>query len=153
MRKFLFLFAFISLFFSANLMANDETVAQTAPKKAASAPVSSQEYSIKDYSADSEPDQFYSDFANMLTTLALILGVLLFAAWLLRRTVNAKLEKQNETSHIRLVDRRNLTPRTNIFLIELFGKGYAILESQGGVCKIAEFDWEDDGRDRKEGEG
>jgi flagellar biogenesis protein FliO len=86
-----------------------------------------------------ETDRFLSEFLNMLATLGLIIALILFIAWFLKRMVNAKIEGANASSSIKIIDRRNLSPKTMIYMIEVNGKGIIVAESQNGVANLGTY--------------
>lgn len=85
-------------------------------------------------------DKFLMEFVNMLATLGLVIGLILIVAWFLKRLVNNKLEQANLTSAIKVLERRTLSPKTSVYLIEIHDKTIALAESaEGGVARLAEF--------------
>ena len=93
-----------------------------------------------------ETDRFLSEFVSMLATLGLVLALILFIAWFLKRMVNAKIEEANLTSSIKIIDKRNISPKTSVYMIEVNGKGIIVAESQNGVASLGTYptDNEDD---------
>lgn len=98
-----------------------------------------------------ETDRFLSEFLSMLATLGLIIALILFIAWFLKRMVNAKIEEANLTSSIKIIDKRNLSPKTIIYMIEVNGKGVLVAESQNGVASLGSYpaDEDEDGNDEE----
>lgn len=84
-------------------------------------------------------DRFFTEFLNMLATLGFVIGIILLAAWFLRRLLNTRLEQINTTSTIKIIERRSLSPKTALYLIEIYEKTVLIAESQNGVTQLAEF--------------
>lgn len=85
-------------------------------------------------------DKFFVEFIKMLATLGLVIGLILIVAWFLKRLVNSKLEQANLTSAIKVLERRTLSPKTSIYLIEIHDKTIALAESaEGRVARLAEF--------------
>jgi flagellar biogenesis protein FliO len=89
---------------------------------------------------EKEGDRFFSEFINMLTTLGIIVLVILIATWFLKKLVNSRIEQLNTTSHIKIVERRNLNPKTSLYLIDINGSGFILAESTNGVTSLGSFD-------------
>lgn len=85
------------------------------------------------------PDRFYNEFFHMLLVLGLILAVLLGVTWFLKRMLNMRFEQGNATSSIKIIERRVLTPKTAIYVIEIFEKRFAIAESHNGITSLGEL--------------
>jgi flagellar biogenesis protein FliO len=86
-----------------------------------------------------QTNTFIKEFIGMLTTLGLIISLMLIVAWFLKRMVNARLEQRNITSAIKITERRTLSPKTALYLLEVYDKTVLIAESQNGVSRLAEF--------------
>lgn len=89
-----------------------------------------------------QEDRFFSQFLNMLFTLGLIVFALLALNWVLKRMTNARMQQENTASEIKILERRSITPRTAVYLLEIKNKTIAIAESHSGVIKLSEFDFE-----------
>lgn len=87
-----------------------------------------------------ETDKFLAEFVKMAATLGMIIGLILLVAWFLKRMVNTRLEQANEASAIRVVERRAISPKTTIYLLELENKGIIVAESQSGVTYLGDYD-------------
>ncbi|MBA3815660.1 MAG: flagellar biosynthetic protein FliO [Parachlamydiaceae bacterium] len=88
---------------------------------------------------DKHNDRFYTEFLNMLATLGLVIGIILIAAWFLRRLLNTRLEQINTTSSIKIIDKRALSPKSAVYLLEIYDKIIAIAETQTGITQLGEF--------------
>lgn len=84
-------------------------------------------------------DRFFSEFLNMLVTLSLIIILILIAAWFLKRMLNTRMQQVNSTSPIKILERRALTPKTAVYLLDIHGKGFVIADSQNGVTNLGEI--------------
>lgn len=85
-------------------------------------------------------DRFFTELLNMLAVLGIIIVIILSTAWFLKRILNTRIQQMNTVSPIKILERRALTPKTTIYLIEINGKGIALAESQNGASLLAEFD-------------
>lgn len=88
---------------------------------------------------DKHNDRFYVEFFNMLATLGLVIAIILIAAWLLRRLLNTRLEQINTTSIIKIVERRALSPKSAVYLLEIYDKIMVVAETQNGITQLGEF--------------
>jgi len=84
-------------------------------------------------------NKFLSDFLNMLATLGLIIALIFIIAWFLKRFTNTRLEQANVTSNIKIIEKRVLSPKSVLYLLEVEGTGYLISESVNGVSHLSEF--------------
>ena len=86
-----------------------------------------------------QDDHFYSEIFNMLSSLGLILAGLLLLAWFAKRFTQSRLEQINTTSNIKIIERRPISNKTTIYLVEIEGTGITLAEHSHGVTKLAEF--------------
>jgi flagellar biosynthetic protein FliO len=83
-------------------------------------------------------DNFTIQLINMLTTLGLFVAFMFAISWFLRRMLNSRMQQANEGSEIKIIERRSVSPKTAIFLMEIRGKNLVIAESSHGVALLAE---------------
>lgn len=88
---------------------------------------------------EQESDRFLSEFMNMLTTLGIIVVIILIATWFLKKMVNSRIQQLNTTSAIKVVERRTLTPKTSLYLLDINGVGFILAESTNGVTSLGSF--------------
>ncbi|HEV8052406.1 MAG TPA: flagellar biosynthetic protein FliO [Parachlamydiaceae bacterium] len=86
-----------------------------------------------------ETNRFWSEVVNMMATLGLIISLILIVAWFLKRMLNTRQEQVNTTSIIKVIERRALSPKTVIYLLEIEGKSMVISESQNGVTYLTNY--------------
>lgn len=86
-----------------------------------------------------DDDRFLNEFMHMLTALGIIIGGILIVSWFMKSILNTRVQKMNETSEIKILERRTLTPKTTIYLLDVKGTGVAIAESQNGVTRLGDF--------------
>ena len=84
-------------------------------------------------------DKFYAEFINMLASLGLIIALIFIVAWFLKRLANTRLTQANSTSVIRIIEKRVISPKTALYLLEIEGTGLLIAESVSGVTRLSEF--------------
>jgi flagellar biogenesis protein FliO len=86
-----------------------------------------------------ENNRFLSEFINMAATLGLLIGLILMIAWFLKRMVNTRQEQGNATSIIKIIERRSLSPKSVVFLLEVESKTLVVAESVNGVTLLTEY--------------
>lgn len=85
-----------------------------------------------------EIDQFYGEFIKMMVMLSIIIAFLLILLWFVKRMLSSRMEQLNESSMIKILERRNLTAKTAIYIIETRGRNFILAESQNGVTLLGE---------------
>jgi len=121
--------------------------AYTAENESSDCPVVKQQQKVESVHEsmitedDSAPKayNFWNEFTNMVITLALILGTLIVFAWILKRFLSKRVIQVNATSSIRIIERRALSPKTAIYLLDVLGKGIIIGESPAGLNALGEL--------------
>lgn len=96
-------------------------------------------FEIKDNAPPVEGDRFFKEFLNMLFSLGLILGFLLLATWLVKRFANTRMAQVNESSGIKIVEKRSLSPRATIYVLDILGSLVVVAESHTGVTFLQKF--------------
>ena len=76
----------------------------------------------------------------MLFTLGIMLAFLMLGAWLLKRVFNNRMMQVNKSSAIKVLERRNLAPKSAIYLVEICGQGLVIGETPAGLTRLGEID-------------
>lgn len=92
---------------------------------------------IKVEQTKANDDHFISDFMNMLASLGLIIALIFIVSWFLKRFLNTRIQQINTTSAIKIVERRALTPKSAIYLLEVNGRSLVIAESTNGVTVLS----------------
>lgn len=82
---------------------------------------------------------FWSEFISMLGTLAFVIFVILCVAWFLKRMLKTRMDMINQSSHMKIVEQRTLSPRSTLYLLDVFGTGMVVAENASGVFKIADL--------------
>lgn len=86
-----------------------------------------------------DDDHFFREFINMLGTLALLIAFMVFASWVLKRMLNQRVQQLNTGSSIKVVEKRALSNKAAVFLIEVEGKAFLVGESMHNLSLIATF--------------
>ncbi|MEI8366320.1 MAG: flagellar biosynthetic protein FliO [Parachlamydiaceae bacterium] len=99
-------------------------------------------FPIEDLIGHPEPEEnnkFLVEFLKMTATLGIVIVLILIVAWFLKRMVNAKLAQGNNDSSIIVVERRALSQKTMVYLLEVAGKGIVVAESPHGVTFLGNY--------------
>lgn len=83
-------------------------------------------------------NRFLGEFFYMLLMLGILIAALLFATRFLRRMLDARYDQLNDTSTIKLLERRQLSQRTTLYLLESEGKKLLIAETPTHVTLLDE---------------
>lgn len=83
--------------------------------------------------------RFLSELLNMVTSLGLIVAAMFGVAWILKRMMAQRMEQANVTSSIKILERRVLTPKSVVYLIEVEGKRILVGESHTGMTKLTDL--------------
>lgn len=97
-------------------------------------------------------DHFMSDFISMLASLGLLVALILIVSWFLKRFLNTRIQSMNTTSSIKIIERRALTPKTSIYLIEVNNRNIVIAEHTHGVTKLSEMGVDESEQEEEEPE-
>lgn len=92
--------------------------------------------------AQGDSGRFFSEFMSMVSSLGIVLLVLLGILWVLRWYNQSKQDQMNDTSTVRILERRPVSQKTVIYLVEIEGTAITFAESTNGVTKLAEFELE-----------
>ena len=135
-RGFFFLLAMLPI-----IGVSDEPVKTSNPPEVNS----QQQPDISPYLVEEEKpeplpeDHFLNEFLNMLGTLALLIAFMVFASWVLKRMLNQRVHQLNTSSNIKVVEKRALSNKASIYLIEIDGKTFLVGESMNNLSLIANF--------------
>lgn len=77
-------------------------------------------------------------FLKMLGTLGILLVLLIVTFWMFRRLSQGRMRQMNQNKTIKVIERRALSPKSILYLVEFSGKQILIAESQLEIRKIDE---------------
>lgn len=78
-------------------------------------------------------------FVNMLLTLGFVLVLIFASVWFLKKIMRSRLQTLNRSNGIKILERRPLTPKASLYLVDILGKGVVISESPSGIQLVTEF--------------
>lgn len=72
----------------------------------------------------------------MLLMLGILLGLVLFASYFLKKMTSVRLESLNTTSRIKVLEHRALSQKASVHLVEIDDKEFLIAENHAGISAI-----------------
>lgn len=141
--KFFFLLAviFFSLPSIHSLFASNPTLTQEQPAPAPAAPIQAPippPPSLEPQTSLSEPAVSYeSAFIKMLVTLGGLILCVFLTIWILRRLSQGRFRGLGSNRSIQILEKRALSPKSILYLIQVGSKQVLISESQFEVRKLA----------------
>lgn len=82
---------------------------------------------------------FGAAFIKMLLSLGLLCALVVGAAWLLRKVQRGRVRLFNETTEIKILERRQLSAKSALLLVEVNGKRILVGESAESMRALAEI--------------
>lgn len=99
---------------------------------------------IKKKSSIQETTQSYeSAFMKTVMILIFILVLIGFTFWMFKRLSQSRVKQMNYMKSIKILEKRPISPKSVLYLIEISGKQILIAESQIEVRHIHNFEWSD----------
>ncbi|MCB1180534.1 MAG: FliO/MopB family protein [Chlamydiia bacterium] len=89
--------------------------------------------------SQSEGYSYWGEFANMMITLLVLLVMIFFTVYFLKKFMRSRVRHNNPDKGIRILQQRSLNAKATLYLIDVCGKGIVISESQTGINLITEL--------------
>lgn len=83
-------------------------------------------------------------FAKMILTFGALIFLLFASYWIVRKLIRVRLEKGSGNSFITVLEKRMLSPKTMLYVVEMEGKKVLLAESQLEIKRLESFDAERD---------
>ena len=93
-----------------------------------------------------ESDTFQAKFLNMLFLLGLLVAFMILASWALKRMMRSKITQLNIASNIKVMETRQLSPRSTLYIVEVQDKAFLIAETPTSVTYLATLPSEEERR-------
>ena len=107
-------------------------------------PLSNQEQSQpKDtdyFNSVDAPVTYKGTFVKMMLTLLALIVLIVISVWMLRRISHGRMKQMNYGRTIKIIERRPLSAKSVLYLVEISGKKVVIAESQLDVRPITTAD-------------
>lgn len=126
MIKLFYLLLFSGLFFAQPLLSED--LKTPLPHKE-SVPLPENPYLFPEEPTVVPESNFMAQFFYMLLMLGLLISVMLFSSWFLKRMLNTRIQQANTSSGIKVIEQRSISQRTNVFVLDIEDKTYVIAET------------------------
>lgn len=82
---------------------------------------------------------YAKQFVHMLLSLGFILVLMLVGAWVLKRMMSQRMLQANSSSAIKVLERRALSPKASVYLVEVNGQGLLVGETATGLEKLGDI--------------
>lgn len=96
---------------------------------------------------DPQTFDYSKEIINMLLSLGSLLAIVISIGWFLKRFLSKRMELSNQSNKIKIVERRALSPKASLYLIEISGKKFVIGESAAGLTSLGECPTESLGKE------
>ncbi len=88
---------------------------------------------------DYSTDRFFGEAMHMFIALGVIICFLLLASWFVKRMLSTQIQQMNDTSRIKIHERRTLSAKSSLYLLEVENNTVLISESPAGVSLLGYF--------------
>lgn len=78
-------------------------------------------------------------FGKMILSIALLIILMLASYWFIKKLIQQRLQKGGDGSAIQILERRVLSPKTMLYLVEIDQKKILIAESQLEIKRLDSF--------------
>lgn len=113
---------------------------QEKAKEPTPPPSATMEDNLKDEVSHIVTPSYEGTFIKMMLALVGIVAFLFLAAWSLKKLSNSKMLQSNFAKKIKILEKRPLSPKTVLYLVEMNGKEVLISESQLEVRALTSTD-------------
>jgi len=104
-------------------------------------PEKSDESTVEDlFDFGEAPVSYKGAFLRMMLTLLGLLALIVVSVWMLRRVSQGKMKQMNSGRSIKVIERRPLSAKSILYLVEIDGKRVVVAESHLEVRTIANLD-------------
>ena len=88
---------------------------------------------------DAEGYDYAAQFLKMILSLGALFALLFVGMWMMRRFYRGKQAWANQRSAIKIIERRPLTAKASLYVVEVEGRSLLIGLSPQGVHRVAEL--------------
>lgn len=86
-------------------------------------------------------ESYETAFIKTIVVLVGLLVLVILTVWMFKRISNGRLRTFNYLKSVKILEKRPLSPKSMLYLIEVSGKQVLIAESQLEVRTVATLDW------------
>lgn len=84
----------------------------------------------------SDDGHFTMQLLNMALMLGLLIGLLIFTSWFLKKMMQNRLHQVNSQSAIKVLEQRAISNRTTIYALDIEGKTYILAETPNSITSL-----------------
>ncbi len=86
-------------------------------------------------------ESYETAFIKTIVVLVGLLVLVILTVWMFKRISNGRIRTFNYLKSVKILEKRPLSPKSMLYLIEVSGKQVLIAESQLEVRTVATLDW------------
>lgn len=86
-----------------------------------------------------ENSRFLTEFIRMLFILGLMVTVLVLATWFFKRMGSVRIQQQNVSSDLKILEKRSLSPKAALYLVEFNDNQFLLGESPMGLVRLGQI--------------
>lgn len=80
--------------------------------------------------------KFTGAFIKVMFAVGAMVAALMFLSWSSRKMINTKIQQGNETSALKILEKRSISTKTTIYQMEFEGRSILFAESHNGVTLL-----------------
>lgn len=84
-----------------------------------------------------DQSHFMGEFFKMLLILAALITLMYFIAWYMKRMTTVRIDQYNDSSSMKILERRQVSQRTTLFLMEIEGEKIVMAETPTSVVQLS----------------
>ncbi len=81
-------------------------------------------------------ENYQASLMKMFFMLILLIAFLILTVWLLKKFINSRMQLAAQGKSIQILERRTISPKSILYLLEIDGEKFLISESQVQIQKI-----------------
>lgn len=129
---------FLAICASLPLISQDETIQK--PQETVQTPAPQGEGIDQPFDLGAPAVSYQGAFVKMMMTLLGLILLIIISVWMLRRVSQGRMKQMNYGRSIKVLERRPLSAKSVLYLVEISGKKVVVSESQLEVRTIATLD-------------
>jgi flagellar protein FliO/FliZ len=86
-------------------------------------------------------ESYETAFIKTIVVLVGLLALIILTVWMFKKISHGRLRSFNSLKSVKVLEKRPLSPKSMLYLIEVSGKQVLIAESQLEVRAITSLDW------------
>ena len=122
---------------------SDKVKEATAPKKMEEKEECkpSDEFHKASHEVHKATESYETAFIKTIVVLVGLLVLVILTVWMFRKISHGRIRGMNVLKSVKILEKRPLSPKSMLYLIEIGGKQVLIAESQLEVRNVATLDW------------